>query len=300
MSNYSPKTTVRISQRQRNDLRPSPAGWHFFPRGGPVAAGPLFETLLDALAWPELADRRRFAKPLDGPWAPLIDSKTGRPGELDLRAVRTIVYTPEPGGPREVIYAARRERMTSILNAFGFSNWRFHYGSHCVPYCARHCADHAQFCRVYDPPLFVMEDDAEPAWPCSHLVPPVGADRLHIGGDTHGVELARLLASKTRPDWRRNIGYLWRPYDRDWFWEAGMLAYHAVLYLTRRVMDAVADYVPQRTGAIDASVAELDCRFNVACPTRCWWWQNDGHNGEWSFDFCPPELQPRGYQRNPP
>jgi hypothetical protein len=210
-----------------------------------------------------------------------------------MRHVRTIVFTADPPGPKKAEYNSRRRRLSEIFTDYGYTNWRFHFGEPSIPYCKFHCRDHAATCLRYDPPLMVMEDDAEPLWPGSHLVPPTDADRLHIGGDTHGVDLARLLAVKQSMAWRRHRGYVWKPCNRDWFRMAGMLAYHASLYLTRHAMDRIAAYIPTRTGAIDACVAELDGELNVYAPTRCWWWQNDGHNGEWSRDFVPPTLATR-------
>jgi hypothetical protein len=299
MPRYAKANLLRISQRRHTDLRPVAGQWRFFPNGGSEPDGPVFASLLEALAWPDLARRRLRYTPLDQPFRPILDTRTGRPGEIDLRAVRTLIYTAAATGIRGKIFEARRERQTKIMAAYGFSNWQFVYGSSCVPYCARHCADHARFCRENEPPLLVMEDDAEPDQVGTHLVPPIGADRLHIGGNRDGIELGRILATKARPDWRRYRGFVWRYADADWFWQAGMLAYHASLYLTRRVMDAIADYVPRRTGAIDASVAELDYRFNVASPRRVWWWQNDDHNGDCTSWFVPPELRPMHSQPYP-
>jgi hypothetical protein len=295
MSRYAPSTKVRISQRQHYDLRPTPQGWRFFPQGGPRPDGPSFASLIEALQWEKLADRRRFFKPPYMSLAPLLQTRTGAPREICLTDIPTIVYTPAIGGPREHIYSYRRTRIAAMMHLYGFKRWWFHYGLNAAPYCKHHCADHARFCRENDPPLMVMEDDAEPAWPCSHFVPPPDADRLHIGGDNHGISLARLLAIKKDPTWRRHRGYLWKPYNHDWFRQVGMLAYHAVIYLTRRIMDRIADYIPTREGAIDASVAELDHEFNIYAPTRCWWFQNDGHNGQWSFDFAPPELRAKNH-----
>ncbi|HUD75924.1 MAG TPA: hypothetical protein VMQ76_12705 [Terracidiphilus sp.] len=284
-----------------------PGGWRFFPFGGPTPEGPLFPDLLAALQWPQLAAARVLHKPLDGPVASLLQTRRGVAGELELASIRTIVYSADPPGPKGEVYGRRRERISNILNGFGFRDWRFHIGETLPPsvdrktcYCSLHCRDHRQFCIDNDPPLLVLEDDAEPAWVPSHFVPPAGADRLHIGGDWHGVDLARLLGNKTRKDWRREHGYLWRPYDKEWFWECGMLAYHACLYLTRRMMDAVADYLPGKTGAVDAVVCELDHRFNVAAPRRCWFWQNDGHNGDWSFQFTPRDLRGADWCTIPP
>lgn len=314
MSHYSDRTAVRISQKQRQDLRPTASGWRFFPNGGLSSLGPPFSTFLEALQWSELADRRRVWKPKDSTFCPLLNSRTGAAGELELAAIPTIVYTAGLGSRRDEEYIARRARLTRILTAYGFQDWRFHYGKTpaelaesdpnqyhgTLAYCAAHCRDHAQFLREHNPPLLVMEDDAEPAWPRSHFVPPAGAARLHIGGDWHGVDLARLLARKNRKDWRRHGRYLWRPYNADWFWEAGMLAFHAVLWLDKTAMLAAADYLQRKTGAVDAVVSELDWKFPAAAPTRCWFWQNDGHNGAWSFDFVPPELRPRGLPKFPP
>lgn len=298
MSRYAAATKIRISQRQQGDLVATPAGWRH-------KSGKLFPTLLDAFQWPGLADGRRVHTAHDQPWMPLLETRTGAAGEIDMRTVRTIVYTVDPDGAKKAAYASRRERLAKILTAYGYTNWRFHFGRTIerfradhglaadvpLPYCAPHCEDHATFCREYDPPLMVMEDDAEPLWPGSHLVSPPDADRLHIGGDTHGVSLARLLAVKSAKTWRRHRGYLWQPYNRDWFRQGGMLAYHAVLYLTRHCMDTIAQYVAKRSGAVDASVAELDWKLVAYAPTRCWWWQNDGHNGEWSRNFAPPCLK---------
>jgi hypothetical protein len=179
------------------------------------------------------------------------------------------------------------------MNSYGVRRWEFVFGRNVQPYCATHCADHAAICRRYDPPLLVMEDDAEPLHVRAWIEPPAGCDRIHLGGNRDGIRLARVLGYKARHDWRAHRGFLWRPYNADWFWECGMLAYHACLYLTRRIMDRIAEYVPLRTGAIDASVAELDAYYNVAAPTSCWWWQNDGRNGECTRDFVPTPLWTR-------
>ena len=307
MSRYGTATTVRIEQRQRRDLRPVGNGWRFFPNSGPTADGPEFRSFLEALQWRELQSRRRAAKPLTAPICPPLYTRTGAPGELTLNEIPTIVYSADPPGPRGLIYSARRARITEMLTLHGFRNFRFHLGrtlrgpDGCdLPYCAAHCRDHAQFCRDNPPPLLLLEDDAEPAFLPTHFTPPPDADRLHIGGDCHGVDLARLLAWKQSRPWRRHKGYLWRAYNRDWFRQAGMLAYHAVLYLSDRIMAAIAEYLPRKTGAVDAVVSELDGSFNVYAPTRSWWWQNDGHNGAWSYDFVPPELRPRNYPPFPP
>lgn len=307
MTRYAPATAVRHSQAQFSDLRPCGSQWRFFPNGGSTPLGPPFGSLIEALQWPELAERRKIQKPLDAPFAPLILNRRGVTGELALADIPTIIYSADPPGPRGLLYARRRDRMSLLMAHLGIKTWRFHLGrtlrgpDGCtLPYCAAHCADHAQFCRENDPPLLLFEDDAEPAFPCSHLVPPTGADRLHIGADRHGVSLSRLLALKQRKDWRRHKGVLWRPCNRDWYWIAGSLAYHCVLYLTKRCMTAIADYMPGKTGAVDAVVSELDGRFNVAAPVRCWFWQNDGHNGAWSYDYCPRDLRPRDYPPFPP
>lgn len=314
MTRYAAATRTRISQRQHADLRPTPTGWRFFPPGSLSPSGPSFTTLLSALQWSELADRRRIMKAKDAPLMPLLNTRTGLPGEIELAGVRTIVYTAGIGSRNDAEYIARRARIARMMTAYGMRDWRFHYGKTpaelseidpanyhgTLAYCAAHCADHARFCRENSPPLLVMEDDAEPAWPCSHFVPPPGADRLHIGGDTHGVDLARKLAWRKHPNWRRHGGYLWRPYNRDWFEEAAMLAYHAVLYLTQHAMDTVAAYLPRKSGAVDAVVSELDGRLTVYAAGRCWWWQNDGHNGAWSYDFAPPALRDPRQPKSPP
>ena len=300
VTNYAASTRVRISQKQRSDLRPCGQVWRFFPFGGAVPAGPDFPTLADALTWPELTARRAFAKPFDAPVAPLVPSRTGRPGELSLIDLPTIVNTPDPNGQKGERYRPRRERMIRVLTELGFTNWRFNYGATSIPYCASHCADQARLLRTMEPPWLFLEDDAEPAWPPSHFVPPIGATRLHIGGDWHGVDLARKLAWRTRRNWRRENGYLWVPYDRDWFFQAGMLAFHAIVWLNRQSAAATADYIEQKQGAVDAVVSELDGRFPAACPTRCWFWQNDGHNGQWSFNFAPPDIRRQPSTTCPP
>jgi len=307
LSHYSPATQIRISQRQRNDLRPTPEGWRFFPFAGDVPAGPTWPTLQGALAWDELAARRRFYKPAGSPIAPPIRSATGRAGELVLNEIPTVIFSADPPGPRAAIYEARRARMNEIMRIHNFKAWRFHIGATLrtdLPPdqrdCSPHCREHAELLNRSEPPLLVLEDDAEPAWVPTHFVPPANADRLHIGGDTHGVDLGRKLAWLAGKHWQRHKGYLWRPHSRDWFWEAGMLAWHAVLWLNGDAMRLAASYLRLKTGAVDAVCCELDGQLNVACPTRCWFWQNDGHNGSWSFDFVPPGLRHPLQGRVPP
>lgn len=298
MSRYSPKTRVRISQRQNPDLQPVGNEWAH-------TCGRTFPDLLAALAWPGLAAARIRHISAEAPFAPLIASRTGAPGEIDLRNVRTIIYTADPPGERRPIYAARRDRLTRILTAYGYTNWSFHFGASgkyhtggsetnlpsTPSYCAAHCRDHARFCLENNPPLCVMEDDAEPDRPRSHIVPPPDADRLHLGADYHGVALARQIACHHSRGWKHWRGILWKYHNRDWYREAGSLAYHCVLYLSRRIMDRIANYVCNRTGAIDASVAELDGEYQVYAPTTCWWWQNDDHNGNCAAEAIPPLLR---------
>ena len=298
---------LRASQRQRRDIRFQNGCWRFFPYSANEPAGPEFPTLLDALAWSGLSRARDFSKPNDAPFPPLVAPLTRRPGELELRKIPTIVCTADPPGPRAAIYAARRDRIRRQLDGYGFNNWRFLCGptwqfdlpDH-VRDCSPHCTLHSRICAENDPPLLVLEDDAEPAWLPTHFLPPPDADRLHLGGDSHGVDLSRLLALKSGGVWRRHVGYRWQPYSRDWFREAGMLAFHAVLYLSRGIMAKIAEYLRGKTGAVDAVVSELDSQFRVYSPTRCWWWQNDGHNGPWSYDFVPRDLRDPNYPRKPP
>jgi hypothetical protein len=291
---------VRISQRQHADLHPVDGHWE-------DSDGQQFPDLLAALAWPGLAKSRIRHAAADSPFAPIRNTYTGRAGEIDMRTTKTIIYTADPPGERRPIYQARRDRLTRILTAYGYTDWRFHFGDigkyhtggtetdlpSTPAYCSAHCRDHARFCLENDPPLCVMEDDAEPDQPGTHLVPPPDADRLHIGACYHGVALARRIAWHYERGWRHHKGVLWKYAGPEWYREAGSLAYHCVLYLKKPVMRSIAEYVQKRTGAIDASVAELDGRFKVYAPTRCWWWQNDDHNGNCATEAIPPELRIR-------
>lgn len=284
MSRYSTNTRVRISQKQHTDLVADGSTWWH-------KAGYAFPDLLAALQWHGLAASRRKYTPHDQPFCPLLDTRTGAPGEVELAAVRTFVYTAAATGLRGEVYESRRRRMAAILTAYGVQHWSFVWGSSCIPYCARHCADHARLMREHDPPILVFEDDAEPAFAGSHLVPPPEAKRLHIGGNRDGISLGRLLALKSGEDWRHYRGFVYKPCNRNWFRQAGMLATHCNLYLDKPTMLEIAEYIVSRSGAIDASIAELDWKIPAFAPTRCWWWQNDGHNGECTSEFVPPELR---------
>ena len=282
---------MRLSQRQWNDLKVVDGHWRYWPTGTPHPVGPSFPSMLDALAWPELPRLRAGYREEHDPIPPVRQTRTGAPGEICLADIPVIVYTVDPPDNRKAIYESRRRRLGRVLRTYGYQSISWQFGSATIPYCARHCADHAANLVRMDAPLIELEDDAEPLYPVTHITPPAGADMVMIGCDRNGLDLARRLGHKVRKDWRRHKGFLWRFAKPGWFWTCGNLSYHGILYLSKPMMLDLAQYIVKRTGAIDASVAERHAFWSVCAPTRGLWYQNDGHNGPCTRDYCPKALR---------
>lgn len=238
----------------------------------------------------------RYQYPL---WLLPVDLSTqaaaaSMPHPLDLRDVRTIVYTCRSGTWHGYRGDRRRDRCTQILDALGFRNWDFFYGQRTEPYHAGLHAGHSHLLREYEPPLLILEDDIEIRVPRTVISPPIGSQVLYLGGGRRGNERGIRAARAAGQAIRRCSGYGYSLIDTDWMWIVGMLYAHAILWLDKSVMMDVAALYQASDGQIDWLLAEIQHRYGVACLRRPIFFQNDGHHLRETWDYGPGKTKTPG------
>lgn len=207
-----------------------------------------------------------------------LDCYKEEPGSgLYLPAVTTCVYTM----PR---FVSRQARVTKIMEAFGFHDWRFHVGTTTQrSYLVDTRLDWARLLRENEPPFLMLEDDIEPLHFRAFADLPADADIAYLGAGTLGWGRAAKAAAL---EWgispvHRMHGYCYQDYDKDWFRLFGMLYSHAILFLDKTVMLEASDLFIQygeTVDGVDGCLQKHQHRWQVYCVKKPMFWQNDGHH----------------------
>jgi len=204
-----------------------------------------------------------------------------------LPNVKTFVYTTPQSKPRGIAHEARRRRCLEIMTVYGFTDWRFFYGTSSSPYWVGIPKDHARLLRENEPPLLILEDDIEPRAFCANVTPPAGAEVVYLGGgrggDMGGINAARHAGLPLK----RTYGYGYELIDADWMRVYGMLYSHAILWLDKRVMLEAAQLLDSQRRPIDGTIASAQWRWQTACRIVPMFWQRDGHHRGETFDYAP-------------
>lgn len=271
---------TRTSQRQWNDLRQVGDAWRYWPEGDFAPSGPVFSTLIEALHWPDLPALRaaRLRETFGVP--KILEYQPALAGRLYLPAIHTIVYTT-----RWAI--ARQRRIIQILEAFRFSNWSFFFAEKTTPYWRDIPSHHAAFLRENDPPLLILEDDAEVLQFEASLDIPPGTEIAYLGGGRSGDKIGRIETKRAWPQSRPAFGYRYWDESEAWMRIGGMWFSHAILYLEHAVMLDVAARLSASDHAIDTTLARHQWRWNVQCRKIPSFWQNDGHHYRDTLHYEP-------------
>jgi hypothetical protein len=210
-----------------------------------------------------------------------------------LPGLNTVVYTAPLDSRRSHNVEKRRERCREILDGFGFTNWRFEYGTSHEHYWIPIPGDHARLLRENDPPFLFFEDDIEPRdFHANVNIPPchlayLGGGR---GGDRRGIVAARAhlpFPCTVRTAYR----YGYTPLGRTWMRIYGMWFCHALLWLDKRVMLEAADLLERYHQAVDTTYALNQWRWLVLCRRIPLFWQADGHHYRDTYDYDPQDYR---------
>jgi hypothetical protein len=262
---------MRISNKQWNDLQPTAEGWVYWPQHSTKPMSPPFPTLFEAVTWKGLATYRaqQIRHELQIPEKPLYQRRDEF--SLYLPDVMTIVYTTHNA-------TARQQRVQTILNSLGFTNWHFYCGQKSANYGNQIGRDQAQLLIDNDPPLLILEDDIEVRDWRSNVKPPPDTDILYLGGGRSGDRTGRKEMKKKFPASRNAYGYQYCHESDDYFRIGGMWFAHAILYLDKRTMLALAEQWLKSSLFHDTVLAQNQSRWKVYCRRIPMLWQNDGHH----------------------
>ncbi|HTX55251.1 MAG TPA: hypothetical protein VMD08_17740 [Candidatus Baltobacteraceae bacterium] len=262
-------------------------GWRLWPRGLIAPVGPAFPTLLDALRWEHLESRVRSNSGSTPAVEPTFELTRDPTAPLHLPDVKTIIYTV----PTNVM---RQSRLAAIMARTGTRDWDFFYGPTRQPYAVWVAAGHEKLLRDNEPPLLILEDDANVDHYRASVSPPEGTKIALLGGAKYGPKKAAIMAYRRGLQPKRRWQMWYTPIDHAWFRPLSMWGSHAYLYLDRQAMLDLADRFAAnlaRPAGQQENIDTVQSLFMSECPmaaaARPWYYQNDGHN-EWAtLRYCP-------------
>jgi len=197
---------------------------------------------------------------------------------LFLPGVPTVVYTTSAPVGRGPSREWRRKRIRTALNTFGFREWQFFSGASCDPYWKQIPLDWAAILREREPPLLILEDDAEPRAFRANLELPACAEIAYLGGFRGGESRGTKNAIAAGLAVRRKFSYSYSEIDSCWFRVFGMWGSHAVLWLSRAAMIEFAELLETLGRPVDSVFAQEQYRRVFACVKMPLFFQNDGHH----------------------
>lgn len=264
---------------------PRKMGFEERRRAAICAACPLFD---DGCTLLKKCDRKRLTAILwqrpnvngckRGKWAqPCVESG------FHLPSVETVVYSIPPN-------QHRRERVTKMLNGFGFTNWRFHTARAKRPdewYGHAQWEGYANLLDSLKTPFLLLEDDIAVRDFRPWVNAPEGSQILYLGSGRGSTDRWQCTSTPNAA-----LGY--EPVDDQWFRAYGIFYIHAVLYICENAKSELVSIMrSHQPRSVDQTMAEHQGKWKVMCAYFPWWYQNDGHNERSTYEYAPGTHIPR-------